>query len=122
MKYARSIVAALTLCACSGETAPSLPLAPDASASLWGMVIGPSGACIMDASIRVIGGQGLGRSIAQQAPCNVWDYGGGFVLGGLTPGVPLTLRVSAPGYVAKDTTVVPTLGPQTALLITPSSE
>ena len=124
MSYARTIVAALTVWGCSNETSPSAPASPrlDNPASLWGMVIDGSGLCITSATVRVIGGQAIGRSLAQEEPCDAWGYGGGFLLTGLTPGVAMTLRVSAPGYVAKDTTVVPRLGPQTALLIAPSRE
>ena len=86
------------------------------------MVIEDSGACIAGATVRVVGGQGIDRTAAQEEPCDMWGYGGGFFLAGLTPGVAMTIRVSAPGYVAKDTTVVPRLGSQTALLITPSRE
>lgn len=113
-------MAAFTLVACSAETAPSSPATRDAS--LWGMVIDGSGSCIAGATIRVVAGQAVHRTVAQQSPCGAWDYGGGFLLNGLTPGLAMTLRVSAPGYVAKDTTVVPRSGPQTALLITPSKE
>jgi hypothetical protein len=86
------------------------------------MVIDDSGGCINGASVRVVGGQGLGRTAAQEQPCGMWDYGGGFMLEGLMPGVAMTLRVTAPGYAAKDTVVVPRVGPQTALLITPRRE
>ena len=51
----------------------------------------------------------------------------GFELKNLTPGVAMTIRVSAPGYVTKDTTVVPWIetpytGPVTLLSIVPSIE
>ena len=127
MRYARTVVAAVTLWGCSGETvspspspfSPYTPPTRDAVAYLWGMVIDESGVCIANASVRVVGGQGLGRTAVQEEPCGVWEYGGGFVLTGLTAGVAMTLRASAPGYFDKDTTVVPTSGAQTALLISP---
>ena len=122
MRHGRVIVAALTLLGCSGENAPSSPHSPrtpGGPAFLWGMVIDDSGVCIRDVTVRVVGGHGVGRSAAQE-PCTMWDYGGGFVFDGLTPGLPMTLRVSAPGYVDKDMPVTPKLGPQTALLIAPS--
>lgn len=124
MRYARIIVAVLAVWGCSNETAPSSPASPrtPGPASLWGMVIEDSGVCIAGATVRVVGGQAIGRSAAQEDPCDAWGYGGGFVLTGLTPGVAMTLRVSAPGYAAKDTTVFPRVGAQTALLITPSRE
>ena len=42
---------------------------------------------------------------------------GGFEFDSLTAGIPMTLRVSAPGYVDLDTTVTPTLGIQQAVLL-----
>ena len=45
---------------------------------------------------------------------------GGFEFDSLTAGIPMTLRVSAPGYVDLDTTVTPTLGIQQAVLLEPS--
>ena len=122
MRYARIVVAALALSGCSPETTPSSPETPNLATALWGMVVDDFGVCIAGASVRVVGGQALDLTAAQQHPCDVWGYGGGFVLAGLTAGVGLTLRVSAPGYVTKDTTVVPSLAPQTALLITPTKE
>jgi hypothetical protein len=86
------------------------------------MVVDNSGLCISGATVRVVRGQALGRESAQQTPCGAWDYGGGFLFDGLSPDVEMTIRVSAPGYVAMETTVIPTSGPQTALLIAPSPE
>ena len=51
-------------------------------------------------------------------PCNAGSYGAGFLFENLTPGVAMTLRASAPGYV-EERTVTPSLGPQTALLLGP---
>jgi hypothetical protein len=124
MRHARIIVAAVAVWGCSNETAPSTPASPltPGPASLWGMVVEDSGLCIAGAAVRVVGGQAIGRNAVQEGPCDAWGYGGGFLLTGLTPGVAMTLRVSAPGYAPKDTTVLPRVGAQTALLITPSRE
>jgi hypothetical protein len=70
--------------------------------------------CIPGAWVEVVAGQAVGRRAEQETPCSIWSYGGGVVLRGLTPGVALTLRASAPGHVARDTMLVPTLGPQSA--------
>ena len=86
------------------------------------MVVDESGGCIAGATVRVVRGQALGREVAQVTPCDAWGYGNGFYFDGLSPDVEMTLRVSAPGYVATETTVVPTLGPQAALLVTPTPE
>jgi hypothetical protein len=50
--------------------------------------------------------------MTQETPCDAWGYSGGFEFDSLTPGVPMTLRASAQGYVDRDTTVYPTLGVQ----------
>jgi hypothetical protein len=94
--------------------------APLPSAWLWGMVVDNSGVCIVDATVEVVRGQGLGQSLTQTTPCGAWDYGGGVVFKDLTPGVEMTLRASAPGYEAQEKTVVPSLGFQMAVLFTPS--
>ena len=48
----------------------------------------------------VVSGQSyVGEVITQQTPCAVWDYGDvGIMLRRLTPGVVVTLRASAAGY------------------------
>jgi hypothetical protein len=133
MRYARALFAAVILLGCSEQAGPLLPtgLPPDAPAPpiqsttktfLWGMVIENSGGCIDGATVAVIAGQGLGRTAAQQTPCGAWDYDGGFQFTDLTAGVQMTLRVSAPGYAVKDTTLIPALGPQMAHLIMPTKE
>ncbi len=87
---------------------------------LWGMVVDGSGACIVDATVTVVRGQRLGQSIQQTTPCNAWGYDGGFFFEGLTPGIEMTLRVAAPGYVQEEWTVTPSLGPQMAVIFGPS--
>ena len=137
MRRAAIILAAFTLSACSGESGPNAPAAPNAPTPpappsappaapasgrtfLWGMVVDGSGACIAGAQVLVIEGQRAGESLTQTTPCSVWDYGNGFYFEDLVPGIPMTLRVSAPGYADLERTVTPTLGVQTAFLFTPS--
>jgi hypothetical protein len=84
------------------------------------MVVDESGVCIVDATVRVVRGQDLGQEITQTTPCDAWAYYGGVVFDDLAPGQEMTLRASAPGYAAQEKTVVPSLGPQQALLFAPS--
>jgi hypothetical protein len=65
-------------------------------------------------------GQGLGQSVTQTTPCDAWGYEGGVIFRDLTPGVEMTLRASASGYAALEKTVVPSSGPQMAVLFAPS--
>ena len=84
------------------------------------MVVDPSGLCIAGASVRVIAGQRAGEARAQVTPCDVWAYDGGFQFNSVTAGLPMTLRISAPGYLDLDKTVTPSLGPQQAVIFAPS--
>ena len=99
-------------------TAPTPPAPPPPSspssglAFLVGLVIEDSGACIVGASVQVLAGQRAGETVMQETPCDAWGYSGGFEFDSLTPGLPMTLRASAPNYVDLDTTVYPTLGVQ----------
>ena len=63
----------------------------------------------------MVAGQGVGQTIQQEMPCDVWSDGG-FWLRNLIPGVPMTIRASAPGYADREETVVPSSGPQMAVL------
>ena len=131
MKFTLTILATLSLLGCSHgntqplSTAPS-PLvttsAPTAGSltSLWGMVVDETGVCIVGATVQVVRGQGVGQGITQTTPCDAWAYDGGVVFRDLTPGVEMTLRASASGYAALERTVVPSLGPQMAVLLAPS--
>jgi hypothetical protein len=87
---------------------------------LWVKVVDESGVCIDGATIQVVRGQRLGPSITQETPCNAWSVEGGVFFRDLTPGVEMTLRASASGRVALETTVIPTSGPIRAILLTPS--
>jgi len=86
------------------------PPAPSPSGFLWVMAVGAGGVCVEDATVEVVGGQGVGQIGTQRTPCAVWDYDGGISFWGLTAGVELTLRASAPGYTAQEKTVTPTAG------------
>ena len=81
---------------------------------LWGFVVDGSGVCIDGGTVEVVGGQRLGERITQETPCNGWGYSGGFVFGGLTPGVEMIIRASAPGYAPLVGSVTPYTGGQTA--------
>jgi hypothetical protein len=63
----------------------------------------------------VVRGQGAGQSVAQETPCASWDWEGGFEFKDLTPGVEMTIQVSAPGYAVLERTVVPSAGPKASV-------
>ena len=109
MRMLKSIPIALSLCASAAPAASSL-------AFLWTMVVDPTGVCIVGATVEVVRGQGLGQTITQTTPCDAWAYDGGVLFKDLTPGVEMTLRASASGYASQERTVVPSSGPQMALL------
>jgi hypothetical protein len=122
MKFALTILAIFTLLGCSQENSQRSPTAPGPSvptaslAWLWGMVVDEAGVCIVGATVQVVRGQNLGQSITQTTPCDAWAYYGGVDFRDLTPGEEMTLRASASGYAAQERTVVPSLGPQMAVL------
>jgi hypothetical protein len=91
------------------------PISPDPTVMVLGFVVDSAGRCVEGASVQVVRGQRVGTTVAQTTPCNAWDLTGGFVFRPLAPGVELTLRVSAPGYVASEVTVVPQRGPQSPM-------
>ena len=121
MRLALIILATVTLVGCSDGTAPpaapTMPVAPTPSAWIVAMVAEDGGLCIQGATVEVVAGQAPGRSETQTEPCDVWDAGG-VTFQELVPGVELTLRASAPGYVAQEKVVVPRSGPQTAVIFT----
>lgn len=99
--------------------APDSPARPPQLTSVWVIVVddrGRSETCIPGAWVEIVGGQGLGRSLPQSTwRCEYWNpelgafeapYGATFE--GLNVGEELTLRASAPGYAAKEATLVPT--------------
>ena len=83
------------------------------------MVVDENGICIKDATIEVVDGQAVGQRLTQTEPCNAW-WVTDLVFKDLTPGVKMTLRASATGYAPQEKTVVPTLGPQAAVIFAPS--
>jgi hypothetical protein len=125
MRYAVMILAAAALSGCGLEgpgpfvTTPSTD-APPLRTKVFGFVLGED-FCIDRASVTVVSGQGAGQTLVQDPNCYVWGEVG-FEFKDLTPGVAMTIRFSAPGYVTKDTTVVPWVetpytGPVTPLMI-----
>jgi hypothetical protein len=130
MRLALVVLTTFTLLGCSGDgvppTAPASPLptssnspspTQDAPAWVWAMVVGEdgSGLCILDATVEVVAGQGLGQRATQSEPCDIW-WVGGVEFKNLTAGVEITLRASASGYVPEEKTVIPTTGGQMATI------
>ena len=144
MRFALPILTTLALLGCSSAdsvpTAPSpspavstpSPIAPvsrapnppaptsGATASFWAIVVpeGGSGVCIVGAKVEIVAGQAIGQSGTMPEVCDVWWVNGAFFKG-LTVGVAMTVRASAPGYLAQEMTVMPTPdpGPLTATVI-----
>jgi hypothetical protein len=81
------------------------------------MIIDPTGACIAGATAQIERGGVLSTAVEQDSACDAWAYGGGFTLQGLTPGVEITLVVSAPGYASREVKVTPVMGQGAAVLI-----
>jgi hypothetical protein len=104
------------------DTPGPLTPGPAPLAQVWGMVVDENGVCIPNATVRVVQGQALDTSAAQTIPCDAWAYDGGFLLRNLTPGLSMTIRASAPGYLSLTKTITPSLGPQTAVLFVPTKE
>ena len=114
-----AILVAGSLCGCSTQT-PTTPSSRAAAApnpspsvprSVSGIVTNAGGACLAGAMVEVIAGQALGQKSAQVGPCDHWWPFNGFAFSNLTPGVPLTIRATAPGYLAREMTVTPDLQP-----------
>ena len=124
MKFQFVIVVALTASGCSAGSplSPSTTVdssvqapAPTTTAVLSGFVVDESGTCIRDARIEAIAGQAVGDVMPQETPCSVWDYSGGFSFKDLKPGIAITIRAFAPGYVPRELTVMPFTGSYQAL-------
>jgi hypothetical protein len=128
MRYSAMLLAAATLSGCGVEgpgpfvTTPSTD-APPLRTMVFGRVYGDevSSNCLDGASVSVVSGQGAGQTLVQNPNCYTWGDMG-FEFKDLTPDIAMTIRFSAPGYVTKDTTVVPWIetpytGPVTPLLI-----
>ena len=125
MKFAVISLVTFTFLGCSEDSVPTVPAPfvtaapapapiPGQTTFVWVVVIDDAGVCIRGATVEVVGGQGLGKTVAQNTPCSYWDPDFAAQFRDLIPGVPLTLRASAEGYGPGEVTVVPTLGPQTA--------
>lgn len=120
MRFALIPIATLTLFGCSGQPQRS-PTAPDRSLeitspeprSVSGFVSvvvlerNGSGACILDARVEIVRGQGVGRSVTQTAQCSYWDPDDKAEFNGLIMGEELTLRASAEGYATMEITTLP---------------
>jgi hypothetical protein len=129
VKFALVLVVTASSIGCSPDSgqrsaiAPTPPVTtpvptptPGSLASLSGYVVDDQ-LCVEGATVQVVAGQGVGRSVAQTTPCSIWDYGGGFSFTDLTPGVAMTLRASAPRYTPFEKTVTPHTGGQFAVVI-----
>ena len=130
MRIAPIPVVILTLVGCGREAArplptstapdPPSPALPHALTFVWVVVLdgGGSGLCIPGATVEVVRGQGLGRRLTHSTlGCSYWYPDCHATFDGLNQGDELTLRASALGYAAKETTVIPTPGGQTAVSI-----
>lgn len=137
MRRAPLFLAALMVCACSGDglsrtssnglvpsaptpptspTSPTLPapvdtIFPAAKGWLQVMVIGQDGACIDGAMIEIVSGPGTGFSGKQSAQCSVWEPWAGLFLYGLVVAEPIIIRASAPGYGSAESTFHPSADP-----------
>ena len=67
-------------------------------AVFWAMVFPEFGygGCIVGAKVEIVAGQSIGQSGTMDEGCDAWSYGGAFFRG-LTAGIPITVRASAPG-------------------------
>ena len=131
MRFVLITVVTLTLFGCSREMAqrsptapgpppvPTTPAPPPELTFVWVVVIekGGGGGCIPGATVEIVRGQGLGRSVTQTTRgCSYWDPDYDAIFDGVNEGEELTLRASASGYAVKEITVVPKSGGQSAVL------
>ncbi len=134
MRFALIAVVTLTLCGCSGEMAQQLPTAPGPPVptapappppttptpparpseltAVWVVVLAEGSAlCIPGATVEIVRGHGLGRSVMQTTRgCSWWEPDYDAFFDGLNSGEELTLRASASGYASKEITVDLTSG------------
>jgi hypothetical protein len=68
-----------------------------------------SGICLRDAAVEVIIGGTVVQSGAQGTPCDYWGDEGGILFNNL-PIAEVTVRASAPGYLTREMTVMPSKG------------
>jgi hypothetical protein len=107
----KPFVVALLIVAASSGCAPNRATIPSGMASLWGLAVEDHGGCAANVTVTVIAGQAVGTTVAQETPCDTWGWYGGFWIKGLNANEPLTLRVSAPGFVTREVTTYPNLVP-----------
>jgi len=130
MRLALPILMTLALLGCSGGSpAPAAPTTVPPSVSpqqpdvyVAVVVVQDSGQCIVGATVQSIAGQAVSQSQTQKAACDVWSGDGDVFFLHLQPGVEMTLRASAPGYVPQQKVVVPSEGlhaPLTMVLTPP---
>jgi hypothetical protein len=81
------------------------------------MVVESSGVCITGATVQRERGGTRDAPVTQDPACDVWGYGGGFTLAGLTPNVEITLFVSAPGYASTEAKVTPVMDQRAVVAI-----
>ncbi|HEY5417972.1 MAG TPA: hypothetical protein VIK41_24215, partial [Gemmatimonadaceae bacterium] len=86
---------------------PEIPPTGSSGAWIWLMVVDQTGLCITGATTQVVSGQHVGGPVTQETPCNVWGYSGGVEYHGLTAGVAMTVRATAPGYATEEKTIYP---------------
>jgi hypothetical protein len=126
MRFALIALVTLSLCGCSKEqpgpfptSAPSVPAPPTpvppprTDGVVAVVVIDHFGGCVSRATVEIVRGYGLGRSLIQSDNCSYWDPDYRAVFYDLIVGEELTLRASAPGYTSVEKTMVPSsrLGP-----------
>ena len=120
MRHASRLLAVVILAGCAEAAAPTVAptVAPYTGAFVQAVVVARDHGCVPDATVRVLGGQLVHDSLTQVTRCGPWDdTGSSFYFRGLIPGVAVTLRASAPGYVAKELTVLPARTRDEATLI-----
>lgn len=106
MTRAMRLLAVVVLAGCAEAAAPTV--APYTGAFVRAVVVARDHGCVPDATVRVVGVQLVHDSLTQVTRCGPWDGdASSFFFQGLVPGVAVTLRASAPGYVAKELTVLP---------------
>jgi hypothetical protein len=116
MTRAMRLLAVVVLAGCAEAAAPTV--APYTGAFVQAVVVARDRGCVPDATVRVVGGPLVHDSLTQVTRCGPWDGdGSSFFFQGLIPGVAVTLRASAPGYVAKEITVLPARTRDVATLI-----
>jgi hypothetical protein len=118
MRLSLIVVAVLTLAGCAESSSQSV-MAPSPSATfVWVMAVDASGVCMPGATVQVLAGPRLNEVVEQKTPCDAWAYSGGVIFDQVAPGAEMTLRASAPGYVAREMTITATSGGQQAHLFT----